>query len=80
MMGFGLAMGGFGIIFMLLFWIGLIVLAVWVVSLLFPSTKESRHQDSGSKPGSAREILRARYAQGDLTAEQYQDMLAAIQP
>jgi uncharacterized membrane protein len=73
-------MGGFGIIFMLLFWIGLIVLAVWAVGLLFPSTKESRHQDSGSKPGSAREILRARYAQGELTTEQYQDMLATIQP
>lgn len=37
MMEFGL--GGFGVIWMLLFWIGLVGLAIWLVVLLFPSVK-----------------------------------------
>ena len=78
MMGFGLGMGLFGFIGMLLFWAGLIILAIWLVGLLFPSTKTKPERDS-QRLLSAQEILKIRYAQGELTAEQYQEMQQTIQ-
>ena len=78
MMGFGLGMGLFGFIGMLLFWAGLIILAIWLVGLLFPSTKTKPESDN-QRTLSAQEILKMRYAQGELTAEQYQEMQQTIQ-
>ncbi len=77
MMGFGLGMGGFGLIWMLLFWGVLILLAIWLVSLLFPAVKESDPPDHA--PDSAVEILKERYARGELTGAEYQQMLETIQ-
>lgn len=77
MMGFGFGMGGFGFIFMILFWIGLMVLAIWLVGLLFPSAK-SQQNDQYTPAPSASEILKERYAKGELTTEQYQEMLKLI--
>lgn len=77
MIGLGLAMGGFGIIFMLLFWIGLIMLAVWIAGLLFPKSQPQNTTGSAAET-SAEDILNRRYARGELTAEQYRDMLTAI--
>ena len=77
MMGFGFGMGFLGLILMILFWGALIALAVWLVGLLFPATKRP---DASHKPLlSAREILKARYAQGELSDEQYQRMLQTMQ-
>lgn len=76
MMGFGLGMGLFGLFWMLLFWGGVIALAVWLIRLLFPTLEKS---DEGEKEVlSAQEILRTRYAQGELTTGQYQEMLQTI--
>ena len=77
MMGFGLGMGGFGFIFMILFWVVLMVLAIWLVGLLFPSTKTRENDQNDSSP-SAQEIIKERYARGELTTEQYQEMLKTI--
>lgn len=67
MMGFG--MGLFGLILMLLFWVGLILLAVWLAKALFQG---NRSTGSSSRPtNSAREILDQRYARGEITREQY---------
>ena len=77
MMGFGLGMGGFGLIWMLLFWGALILLAFWLVSLLFPTSKKS--DQDGSKSLSASEILKQRYARGELTQDEYQQMADTIQ-
>ena len=77
MMGYGLGMGIFGWVWMLLFWGGLIVLAVWLIRLLFPSTEARRSDDHEASP-SAQEILKTRYAQGELTSEQYQEMRQTI--
>ncbi len=74
-MGFG--MGFFGLIFMLLFWGGLIVLAVWLVGLLFPTTGQMKKNSDA--PQTAREILDLRYARGELTDEQYQQMKQTIE-
>jgi putative membrane protein len=78
MMGFGLGMGFLGFIWMLLFWVGLIILAIWLVGLLFPSTK-TKPDTTNQKALSAQDILKTRYAQGELTAEQYQEMRQMIQ-
>lgn len=76
MMGLGLGMGTFGLLWMLLFWGGLIVLAIWLVSLLFPAVKKPDGDDTTSL--SATEILKERYARGELTQEQYQEMLQTL--
>ena len=68
-MGFG----GFGFIFMALFWILIIGLGIWLLSNLFPKNKASSlAQESGGE--SAVEILRRRYALGELTKEEYESM------
>jgi putative membrane protein len=71
-----MGMGGFGLIWMLLFWGVLILLAIWLVSLLFPAVKKSEPQEN--TPPSAVEILKERYARGELTREEYQQMVDAI--
>ena len=71
-------MMGFGFIFMILFWVGLMLLAIWLVGLLFPSAKRPENQRNESSL-SAPEILRERYARGELTTEQYQEMLRTIE-
>lgn len=75
--GFGLGMWLFGWIWMLLFWGGLIVLAFWLIRLLFPSAK-TQNSDKNA-PLSAQEILKTRYARGELTEEQYQQMSQTVQ-
>lgn len=78
MMGFGFGMGFLGFIWMFLFWAGLIILAIWLVGLLFPSTK-TRPDPTNQRTLSAQEILKMRYARGELTTEQYHEMLQTIQ-
>jgi putative membrane protein len=73
MMGFGVGMGLFGLLWMILFWGGLILLAIWLVSLLFPATGKTGRKEGREAP-SALDILKQRYAQGELTKEQYQEM------
>lgn len=76
-MGFGLGMGFFGWLWMLLFWGALVILAIWLIGLLFPATRKQSNDSSASL--SAPEILKIRYARGELTEEQYQQMLHTIQ-
>ena len=76
-MGFGFGMGLLGWIWMLLFWGALIALAIWLIGLLFPSTKKQNGQQNDSL--SAQEILDIRYAQGELNEEQYQQMSQNLQ-
>ena len=69
---------GFGFIWMLLFWGGLILLAIWLIGVLFPSTNQQTSNDAPRSP-SAQDILKARYASGEITAEENQEMLTTIQ-
>lgn len=69
MMDFGM-MGGFGLfglIFNLAIIIGVVVLVVWAVKRFSGGITNSNQ--------SPREILQARYARGEITREQYQQML-----
>jgi putative membrane protein len=68
-MGFGFL----GLLLMVVFWGGLIALAVWLVSLLFPRSRPPSTTWPHQEP-SAREILDRRFALGELTREQYEAM------
>ena len=78
MMGMGLGFGVFGLLLMLLFWGGLIALAVWLASALFP---RSNHETSTSTDLdlSAQEILDRRYVRGEITRDQYELMKQDIE-
>jgi putative membrane protein len=73
MMGFGM-MGGFGLIgllFNLLIIVGIVLLIVWAVKR-FTGGSLNINQGANQSP---RDILQARYARGEITREQYQQML-----
>jgi putative membrane protein len=55
--------GGFGFIWMALFWIGVILLAIWAVRR--PERPTSRQQQS------ALEILEERFVRGELDADEF---------
>jgi putative membrane protein len=76
MMG-GTGMMGFGFLLMLLFWGGVIALAVWLVGLLFPGAagqSTSTPGGNGREGETALEILKKRYAHGELSRHEYQQM------
>ena len=66
--GMGLFGGWIGLIFNLALIVGLVILIVWAVKR-FTSGSAS---PSGQTP---REILQARYARGEITRDQYQQIL-----
>ena len=71
MAGLGMGLGG-GLV-MVLFWVVLIVGAVWLARGLFPNGQQP--PASSSRPeASADEILKQRYARGEITKEQYEQM------
>ena len=83
--GFG-GFGGFGLIGWIInlvltigILIGLVILVIWAVRRISRNQAGSffaSGQTSG--PGTAREILQARYAQGEITREEYRQMLEDI--
>ena len=56
---------------MVALWVGVILLAVWLAGKLFPRVPETPVQ-------SPREILKSRYARGELTGEQFQETLKEL--
>ena len=69
--GFGMGLGG-GLV-MVLFWIVLIVGAVWLVRGLFLTGQQPLVSSTRSEPG-ADEILTQRYVRGEITQEQFEQM------
>jgi putative membrane protein len=61
-----------GTILMVLFWIAIILLAVWVVRSLFPHQMRSGHDQ-------ALETLRQRYAAGEINAAEYEQARARLE-
>lgn len=60
-----------GILMMALFWIAIILLVVWVVRGLFPRQARSGHDQ-------ALEILRQRYAAGEISEAEYEQARAHL--
>jgi putative membrane protein len=71
MMGMGTGFGLWGLLLMVLLWVGLIALAVWLVRALFPQADRSQGGPAVQGPG-ARDILDRRYARGEITREEYE--------
>ncbi len=76
-------MMGFGILFMLIFWVAIIVLAIWLVARLFPNGKgvsslmRDQRRDRGSE--SPEEIVKRRYARGEITKAEYEELLRDLE-
>lgn len=69
--GMGYGMGWFGGIIMIVFWVAVIVGIVFLIRWLAVSTREGRRE---AKPeDSAIEILRKRYARGDISKEEFEE-------
>jgi putative membrane protein len=70
-MGWGYGMGGFGSIIMLVFWIAVIVGIIFLVRWLLVSTGGSGR--SARSEDSALEILKRRYARGEIDKEEFEE-------
>ena len=75
MMGFG-GLGLIGLLFNLVIIVGIVVLVVWAVKRFTNGASNWNQLSSGSQ--SPREILQSRYARGEITREQYQQMLSDL--
>jgi len=74
MMGIGMGFGGIGLILMLLFWGGLIVGGIWLAKTVFDNTQQNRSGTTPSDQPSPREILDKRYARGEISREEYENI------
>ena len=73
--GFGMMNGfGFGGIVMILLWIVIIGLGVWLISSLVSRTNSQPPSNTVALPESALDILKKRYARGEITKEQFDAM------
>jgi putative membrane protein len=71
-MGMMAGMGWLGILTMILFWIGVILLVVWGLSSLFPTRQPATGPD-------AMEILRQRFARGEISREEFEQARLLLQ-
>lgn len=66
------AFGWFGMLLPLLFWGGLLVVIVWAVARIFPRGRAEKFGGDMERMGNrAEEILRERFARGEIDAEEY---------
>ncbi len=72
MTGYSMGFGAWGFLFMGLFWIVIIAGSIWLLSNLFP--KNNRSQAPQADNATAIEILKLRYARGELTNEEYESI------
>lgn len=76
--GMGFGFGWSGLILMFVFWVVIIALAIWLVSRLFPQTTQGlrwhRPSDSSDGSDSPMEVLKHRYASGEITKDEYEQI------
>ncbi len=74
MMGFG----GLGLLFTLIFTIAIVALAVWLLASIFPRTANRSpfglNVPADAAELTALEILKQRYARGELSRSQFEEM------
>ncbi len=70
--GFGIG-GGFGIIFLLL----IVALVVWALMRVLPNQGGGNDGSHSNQP-SAEDVLRDRFARGEIDAQEYEDSLATL--
>lgn len=77
--GYGMYWWGFGMmLFMLLFWVGIIAAIVWLGAWLFRQGRPLVQGPEVSHP-SALDILKERYARGEISREEYERMRQDIE-
>lgn len=81
MMGFGMGMMGLGVVVMVAFWVLVIGGAVWLVMTLargnqsnVPSNQPLSLPSSAPSSQTPLDILKARYAKGEINKEQFEEM------
>ena len=70
MMGWGYGMGWIGMIIMVIFWIAVIIGIIFLIRWLFVSAGAKGHGTSSED--SPLEILKRRYARGDINKEEFE--------
>ena len=76
--GFGI-WGGIGVFLNIAILVGIVVLVVWAVQKFTGSgSRKISTADDNNRPPSAREILDRRYARGDLSREEYKEMISDL--
>ena len=78
MMGFGMGFGLIGLLLMLLLGGALILGGVWLVKTVLVSSQPNQPGNMASKPASPREILDQRYARGEISREEYEQIKADL--
>ncbi len=63
----GMVSGGFGSLFMVLFWALVIVVVVYVIKIVMSGTKD------GGKTETVLDILKKRYAQGEINKKEFEE-------
>jgi putative membrane protein len=69
MSGFDMGFGGLGFLWMAIFWIGILAAAIWLLGNIFP--RGNVNQSPPEAPDSAVEIVKQRYASGEISQEEY---------
>ena len=78
MMGYGFGMGAGGWIAMALFWIGVIILVVWLVVRAFPGSRRDDGVGSGQPGETPEQVLDRRFAAGEVDVATYESMRATL--
>lgn len=78
MMGWGMGGGWFGFIFMILFWAVILAAAVAFIRWLVKRGSSASSNAPEQRQDSALEILRKRYAQGEIDSEEFEQRKQAL--
>ncbi|MEN8142628.1 MAG: SHOCT domain-containing protein [Thermodesulfobacteriota bacterium] len=70
---YGMGMGGGGMIFMALFWVVIIVGIIYLIKLLTDKGRSSAQMET------AEEILKKRYAKGEISREEFEKIKKDLQ-